>query len=195
MDAIFLDIETTGLDAQVHRPIDVAFKVLDAHTHEIKGAFQSLVKWPQEVWEARDPNSTEINGYTWSDVSSGLGPEEVSRLIKEEFSRVGIMRGKAVFICQNPSFDRAFFNQLVPVYTQEKLNWPYHWLDFASMFWALQIQRAIEQKLPLPERMSLSKNSIAAASGLPTESMPHRAINGVNHLIQCYLTVLYHLPH
>ena len=28
MEAIFLDIETTGLDSKVHRPIDVAFKML-----------------------------------------------------------------------------------------------------------------------------------------------------------------------
>lgn len=193
MDAIFLDIETTGLDAQVHRPIDIAFKILDVNTHELKSSFQSVVKWPQDVWAARDPTSTEINGFTWEDVCTGLDPEEVSRLIKEEFLRVSIVRGRAVFICQNPSFDRAFFSQLVPVYTQEKLNWPYHWLDFASMYWAKQIQKSIERKQPFPEKISLSKNSIAQVSGLSTEITPHRAINGVNHLIQCYLTVLYNL--
>ena len=138
MDAIFLDIETTGLDSKVHRPIEIAFKVLDAGTHELKSSFQRIVKWPQEHWEARDPVSTEINGFTWEEVSAGLDPEEVGRLIKEEFTRLRIIRGEAVFICQNPSFDRAFFSHLVPVYTQEKLNWPYHWLDFASMYWSIQ---------------------------------------------------------
>lgn len=193
MKAIFLDIETTGLDARVHRPIDVAFKILDVTTHEEIGRFQSLIKWPKEVWEARDPVSTEINGYTWEDVEQGIVAEEAGELIKQEFARAGIERGKAMFLCQNPSFDRAYFNQLVPVYTQEKLNWPYHWLDFASMYWAKQVQQSLDRKKPLPEKISLSKNSIAQASGLPPEGSPHRAINGVNHLIQCYLTVLYNL--
>lgn len=193
MDTIFLDIETTGLDAQIHRPIDIAFKILDANTHEVKASFQSLIKWPEEVWKARDPTSIEINGYTWQEVSSGKEPEEVGRLIKEVFSRVPIVRGQAVFICQNPSFDRVFFNQLIPVYTQEKLNWPYHWLDFASMYWAKLVQQSMDKKQPLPEKMSLSKNSIAQIAGLSCESSPHRAMNGVDHLIQCYFTVLYNL--
>lgn len=193
MDAIFLDIETTGLDSKVHRPIDVAFKILDVFTHEIKGSFQSLIHWPEEVWNERDPASIEINGYTWEEVSSGISPEEASLLIIKELNRVPIVRGKTVFICQNPSFDRAFFNLLVPVYTQERLNWPYHWLDFASMYWVKQLQKSIELKEPLPEKMSLSKNSIAQCVGLPPEGTPHRAINGVDHLIQCYFTVLYQL--
>jgi oligoribonuclease len=193
MDAIFLDIETTGLDPQIHRPIDLAFKVLDANTHEVKSAYRSVIQWPKEIWEARDPTSIEINGYAWEEVCEGTPPEEVGRQIQAEFLRLHIERGRAVFICQNPSFDRAFFSRLVPVYTQEKLNWPYHWLDFASMYWAREISRSIEKHLPLPEKMSLSKNSIAQASGLPMESTPHRAMHGVDHLIQCYLTVLYKL--
>ncbi len=193
MDTIFLDIETTGLDSKIHRPIDIAFKILDANTHEIKGSFQSLIKWPKEVWDTRDLASIEINGYTWENVCAGLDSDEVSKRIKEEFARIPIIRGKAVFICQNPSFDRAFFSQLIPIYTQEKLNWPYHWLDFASMYWAKTVQKSMETKQMLPEKISLSKNSIAQSSGLPAELTPHKARNGVDHLIQCYLTVLYNL--
>lgn len=192
MNVIFLDIETTGLDPLVHRPIDVAFKILDANSHELKSSFQCFVKWPKEEWDKCDPISMEINGYTWEEINTGLDAEEAGHLIKEEFSRIPIVRGQAVFICQNPSFDRAFFSQLIPVYTQEKLNWPYHWLDFASMYWAKQVQKSIDQKKPLPS-LSLSKNTIAQLSGLPIERSPHRAINGVDHLIQCYLTVLYSL--
>ncbi|MBN9379067.1 MAG: DNA polymerase III subunit epsilon [Chlamydiales bacterium 38-26] len=193
MNAIFLDIETTGLDTKIHRPLDIAFKVLDLHTHELKSSYQSLVKWPQEVWEARDLNSIEINGYTWDDVCRGNEPESIRKAIEQIFEETHIQRGQAVFICQNPSFDRAFFNQLIPVYSQEKLNWPYHWLDLASMYWTKQLQKALRDKKSLPQRMNLSKNAIALASGLPVEASPHRAINGVDHLIQCYLTVLYEL--
>jgi oligoribonuclease len=191
MDAIFLDIETTGLDSKVHKPIDVAFKIVDLTTHEVKAVFQSLIQWPREIWDQHDPVSIEINGYSWDHINSGITAQEAGEQISEIFTKTSIARGRAVFICQNPSFDRSFFNQLVPVYTQEKLNWPYHWLDLASMYWTKLIEKSISQKSPLAESMSLSKNSIAAAIGLPPEESPHRAINGVNHLMQCYFALLH----
>ena len=77
------------------------------------------------------------------------------------FTSIPIERGKAVFICQNPGFDRAFFTQVVGVYTQERLNWPYHWLDLASMYWTAVYHKLASQHLSLPEKMSLSKNDIA----------------------------------
>ena len=106
------------------------------------------------------------------------------------FSRLEIVRGKAVFICQNPAFDRGFFIQLVPVYAQEKINWPYHWLDLASMYWAIIVKQAQQQEKALPEQVSLSKNSIAKYYNLLPELPPHHAMGGVNHLIRCYQAVL-----
>ena len=38
--------------------------------------------------------------------------------------------------------------------------------------------------------MNLSKNSIAQQFQLPIEEMPHSALNGVNHLLLCYRTVV-----
>ena len=64
------------------------------------------------------------------------------------FARNKIKRGEAVFICQNPYFDRAFFAQLIDPDTQEKNLWPYHWLDLASMFWVEAIRRRKSKRLP-----------------------------------------------
>ena len=136
MLAIFLDIETTGLDPKIHQPIDIAFKVIDPSTGEVKGDYQSIVKQSQERWDERDPISIEINGYTWEEVQSGKEPDVIAKEIIEQFTEFKVQRGKAVFICQNPAFDRGFFTHIIDVYTQENLNWPYHWLDFASMYWA-----------------------------------------------------------
>lgn len=99
-------------------------------------------------------------------------------------------RGSAVFICQNPAFDRGFFNLLVDVYVQELLNWPYHWLDLASMFWANIFVKARNSGIPLPDKISLSKNDIAKYYDLPPEENPHKAMRGVDHLILCYRKVL-----
>lgn len=190
MLAIFLDIETTGLDPQKHQAIDIAFRIVDLTTGILVNEFQAVVKQTLKAWEVRDPLSMEINGYTWEEVSQGKDPENIKQEIISMFSQIGIERGKAVFICQNPAFDRGFFSQLIDVYTQERFNWPYHWLDLASMYWAMLVQKNNQNKLPVPERINLSKNEIAFSCQLPPEQSPHRAMNGVKHLIRCYSAVL-----
>src|ERR1700722_21027167 len=100
MLAIFLDIETTGLDPKIHQPIDIAFKVIDPSTGEVKGDYQSIVKQSQERWDERDPISIEINGYTWEEVQSGKEPDVIAKEIIEQFTEFKVQRGKAVFICQ-----------------------------------------------------------------------------------------------
>lgn len=195
MKAIFLDIETSGLDPFKHRVFEIAFRILDAFSGVEICSYQTIVKQPKEVWEERDLMSIEINGFSWDKLQSGNSIEKVRMDIIDIFTKAGIQRGQAVFICQNPSFDRAFFDQLVDVYTQEKYNWPYHWLDFASMHWALSIKSKIPGQLPFLSEFNLSKNAIAKQFGLDTEKYPHSAINGVNHLIQCYEAVVGFINH
>lgn len=187
---IFLDIETTGLDSRKHAPIDIGVKIFDPVSGILKGEYQTLIKQSEEVWKASDPESLRINGYTFEEISKGKSPDRVGKEIQELFMLCGIQRGQAVFVCQNPSFDRPFFAQLVDVYVQEKLNWPYHWLDLASMYWAGVVLKSLEAGEAFPKLVSLSKNSIASAYGLPPEASPHRAMNGVDHLVKCYEVVL-----
>ena len=190
MLAIFLDIETSGLDSYHHCVLEIAFKVLDIQTGEEVFTYQSIIKHTKEVWEKRDPASVDFNGFTYEKMLLGQEQNLVSKEIIQIFTDLKIERGKAVYICQNPSFDRGFFSQVVDVYSQEKLNWPYHWLDFASMHWVLQVKRCAEKHLPPPVEMNLSKNAIAQQFGLPAETEPHSALNGVDHLILCYRTVV-----
>jgi len=190
MQAIFLDIETTGLDAMIHRPIDVAFQVVNITTGRKDGSYQSTVKQSKEVWEKADPVSLQVNGYTWEQTSLGKDPDTVGLEIVSLLTELKVARGSAVFICQNPAFDRGFFTQLVDVYTQERLNWPYHWLDFASMYWALLVKKSLQNGVPFPDRLNLSKNEIAKTFQIPEEERPHRAMKGVDHLMTCYQALL-----
>lgn len=189
MLAIFLDLETTGLNAFLHRVLEIAFKIVDIHTGEVLLTYHKGVRQSLTVWEQRDPASVQFNGFTWERNLEGQDEESIGREITGIFTEYRIQRGKAVFICQNPSFDRGFFSQLVDVYLQEKHRWPYHWLDFASMFWALSVRRS-NSELPFPREIDLSKNAIAALFGIPKEAEPHSAINGVNHLLSCYEKVV-----
>jgi oligoribonuclease len=190
MRGIFLDIETTGLDPSRHRAIDIAFKLIDLHRGDELGHYQTLIQITPEEWEQKDPYSIEINGYHWEDLFQGLPFSQVKEEILKKFKEWKVKRGESVFICQNPSFDRSFFCRIVPVYTQEELNWPYHWLDFASMHWAKLVDKAKEGGQELPHQVNLSKNAIALSCFLPEEAMPHRAMNGVEHLILCYKAVV-----
>lgn len=190
MLGIFLDIETTGLDPSHHCAIDVAFKIIDLSTGALCASFNQLIKPSPEAWENRDLISMKVNGYMLDSLIDAKNASQVSEEIIQVFTRLDIQRGKAVFICQNPSFDRAFFTQLVGIDIQEKLHWPYHWLDLASMYWAILLHKCQQQGLPIPAQDNLSKNEIARAYGLPKEVDPHKAINGVDHLILCYQAVL-----
>jgi oligoribonuclease len=190
MLAIFLDIETTGLDPKVHRTIDLAFRIVDFDTYRIIESYESVVKQPHDEWLNFDPVSLQINGYTWDTVSQGKEPHIVSQELQAIFTKHNIVRGRSVFICQNPAFDRVFLTQLVPIPTQEKLQWPYHWLDLASMYWALLLEECRVKDQPFPSNMTVSKNAIAERYGLPPETSPHRAMNGVDHLMDCYEAVL-----
>lgn len=190
MLAIFLDMEATGLDPVRHAPIDIAFQVVDVTTGEIRGSYNRLIKQPREVWNRHDPISLQVNGYTWDQIQKGADPALVHDEIIAIFTQIGIVRGKAVFICQNPAVDRTFITQLIDVYTQERLHWPYHWLDLASMYWAMLCQKNKNEGLAFPEKLNLSKNEIARSYGLPSEAEPHLAINGVRHLMECYQAVL-----
>ena len=190
MLGIFLDSETNGLNPRTHHVLEIAFDLVDLSTGISKFKYQTLISQDVVDWEKSDQTSLKINGFTWEEVSQGKSLREVSQEIIDLFAKFDIQRKRAVFICQNPSFDRAFFSSIVDPKTQDILNWPYHWLDLASMHWALTINKAKLETSPLPWDTGLSKDKIAAFYNLPPEEKPHRAMNGVAHLIQCYKAVV-----
>lgn len=190
MIGIFLDSETNGLNFQRHQVIEIAYKLVNMLNGETIAEYDSLITQPIEEWEKSDPDSLKVNGFTWDEVQKGKDQDVVADEIKQGFQAAGIERGKAVFICQNPSFDRAFFSLLINSDVQEKLNWPYHWLDLASMFWTRAMIDAKSGNSPYPWETGFTKNKIATYYNLGEEDHPHRALNGVNHLIRCYELVV-----
>jgi DNA polymerase-3 subunit epsilon/oligoribonuclease len=187
MLGIFLDIETTGLNPRKHRSLEIAFRVLNLPSMETRASYESIVSQPKAVWETSDADSLKINGFQWEQLKNGKPEPHISEEVIALFNQLQIRRKRAVFICQNPSFDRAFFAQLIDIDLQERLQWPYHWLDLASMHLArLHLCGGIEDC----EEMNLSKNNIAEYYNLPPEEQPHRAMHGVDHLIACYQAIM-----
>jgi len=182
---IFLDTETTGLNPKKHRSLEIAYKVVDTQTKSVVIRYERIVSQPAEVWAEADPKSLEVNGFTWEQTLSGKSEKVVASEILNDLNRLELGQKEGVFICQNPSFDRAFFTQIINADLQTHNGWPYHWLDLASMYWGVSLSRNPSFPNELKE-IDLSKNSIAKQLGLAAEKSPHRAMNGVDHLISCY---------
>ncbi len=190
MLGIFLDSETNGLNPNVHRVIEIAYKIIDLYSGEDIDSFDSLIYQTESIWEKSNLKSLEINGLTLKEIQLGKKEKIASAEIINSFEKNNIKNENSVFICQNPSFDRVFFSQIIDSETQNLLNWPYHWLDLASMYWSISLQNAKINKTLFPWQTGFSKDRIATIYNLPKEKMPHRALNGVNHLILCYKTVV-----
>ena len=183
MIGVFLDTETSGLDPYIHTVIELAFVLVDLHSGRELVSWETPIKVSQEDWDKCDKKSLLINGMTREALSVGLNSSEARVRIEEIFVQQGIIQGRAVFICQNPSFDRPFFSKIIPTYRQEELHFPYHWFDLASMYWALVLSK---RQNASDMAYSFSKDAIANDCGLPPEERPHRAMNGVRHLLLCY---------
>ncbi|MBS0647615.1 MAG: 3'-5' exonuclease [Verrucomicrobia bacterium] len=190
MLGVFLDTETNGLNAYRHRVLEIAFKIIDLRTGELKEAYEAILHQSNDEWKRSDPASLKVNGFTHEQTIRGKKADIVAAEITNILQRNKIRRGEAVFICQNPSFDRIFFSQLVDPDVQENLQWPYYWLDLASMYWAESIRKGKENPQHFPWVTGFSKDRIAAVYHLPGEQHPHRAMNGVDHLLLCYEKVI-----
>ncbi len=190
MLGIFLDTEANGLNPFHHHPIEIAFKILDLQTGSLKETYEAVIHLTQAEWKKSDPSSLQVNGLSYEEVAKGKKSSTVAMEITNTLQRNKIERGSAVFICQNHSFDRVFFSQLIAPDIQEDLKWPYYWLDLASMYWAQAMVRGKENPSLLPWVTGFSKDRIASVYHLAGEQMPHRAMNGVNHLILCYEKVV-----
>jgi DNA polymerase-3 subunit epsilon/oligoribonuclease len=181
MLAVFLDTETSGLDPFLHVPLEIAFVIMNLCTGEELCLYERMLRISKKEWEDRDPQSVLINGFTFEELQNGISPESVSSEIEEIFSNFQITNERAFFICQNPSFDRPFFATIVSTYRQEVLKMPYHWLDLASMYWALRGSKEQSEF-----GVVVSKDAIAHSLKLDPEARPHRAMNGARHLCACY---------
>jgi len=181
MLGIFLDTETTGLSADSAKILSLAFRVIDLVTGEELGSFSTHIKHPKKVWDDAHPRALEVNGMSWKkDGHKGKNQKETMKLVTAKLFAL-IKDRKSCFICQNPSFDKSFFNKLIPNDIQRRYKLPYHWLDLASMFLMHSIKSGT-----LSNVKSLSKDNIAKALGLVKEDDIHTAMGGVDRLILCF---------
>jgi oligoribonuclease len=184
MIGIFLDTEANGLDFNKHSVIEISFILMELLTGKIIERYTSLVKISEEEWSRSSKTSLSFTGIKFDDLKSGKDRSEIREDILTIFKKHKISRKNSFYIGQNPSFDRVLFSSIISVSEQDSLNWPYLWLDLASMFFAKQANHENVNHL------ELSKDKIAKFYNLAPEEKPHRALRGVEHLIECYKAVV-----
>lgn len=191
---IFLDAETGGLDAGKNPLLEIALKVVNAFSGELLGEYQSYVKIPRERWSCCHPRALEANGITRMDTLYGKNSDIIRNEIARLFQSLKIHKNNSCYICQNPTFDRGFFRQIFPEEVQTQLRWPCHWLDMASMNFAITIlgmkMSGLHEDNICRFRIPFSKDGIARQHGLVPESKPHKAMNGVDHLMEIYKRIV-----
>lgn len=190
MRAIFLDTETGGLNPSKHPLLEIAFIIKDLNSKDILSTYSALIKPSLTQWQLCDKEALKINGFKLEEFHEAKELSEIADEVFTIFEKLNIHRKNAVFICQNPSFDRVFFSQLLSVETQEFMKIPYHWLDLASMFWSYCMLQSKEKTAPLPWEIGFTKDKIASYFQIASENHPHRALQGVEHLIKCYEAVV-----
>jgi len=202
MKLVFLDIETTGLNPSRHDPIEIAMCIVDTkRCKDINSSecniifsqntltcptYTTCIKLDAGKWERADVAALNINGFNSECVWHGLELEEVSSCVYKFLMDNNIRKDNAVFICQNPSFDRMFFHKIISYDTYLMENMPSHWLDLGSLFLGSIINNYFYHG---NDFKIFSKDEIADEIGLAAEENPHKALNGVKHLIDCYLLI------
>lgn len=189
MRGIFIDTETTGIDANKHVALEICVRVVDMSNidaHDNTAQYHSCITCSAYDWIIADHSALSLNGFDDRILSMGKPAEKVRIELLSFILSFDLTNSNSFFICQNPTFDKPFFDKIITLKDQLEYDIPYHWLDLASMYWMVMYARSSTEG----EKISLSKDSIAQKLNLPIEEKPHKAIYGVQHLIECYKALI-----
>lgn len=177
MIAVFIDVETTGLDLYRDRLLEVGLIVVDLVQNKVVNTYEALILGPGPLEQTSGHHINQIT--TLEMINEGKTEEQVAHEIEQILIEHAVFMHHGFFVCQNPVFDYYFTRPLFGLMRTSIRAWPYHWLDLASMYW---IKLGHKSEYPV----KLTKNNIARQLDLDTEAEPHRALNGALHLLECY---------
>jgi DNA polymerase-3 subunit epsilon len=132
-DLVFIDIETTGLDAHVHEIIEVAVvrveqRWADGEQPQFEKKFSWSVKIKPENLATADPVALRISGYIPSEWSTAISLKEALVLLIEKTDG-------AIMVAHNVAFDSHFLDtKLSDLGMKHTMH--YHRLDTVSMAFA-----------------------------------------------------------
>lgn len=163
---IFVDVETTGLEAGKHKIIEIGAILVGPQNLEILEEFNEKILWDDRVMLSASPEALKINGYDrdlW--IRDAKFEEDV-------LTGLNKFTGGALMVGWNIGFDRAFLEAAYRRYGKW-FPFDYHAIDVMSLTW-WEIGYALD---------SLSLSKVCKYLGIEPEPEVHRALNGAR---KCY---------
>lgn len=163
---ILVDLETTGLDPQVHEIIEIGAINVDT------GAEFSIKVQPSHI-ETADPVAMKVNGYT-DEKWVGAVPLCDALMLLKEFAGEG-----KYMMSYNVSFDRMFTEK---AYKECEIGYPfyYHHFDLLTLAW-----------YRLHAGSPLSLKSVCKQLRLEEEPDVHSALEGCRAAYRVYQKLVY----
>lgn len=166
----FVDLETTGLDPDVHEIIEIGLVLARQPDLQVLEEWGCKIR-PRRI-ETATPKALEVNGYTpeaWSEAVS----------LQAAMNQFTAKTRTAILVAHKVDFDSSFIKRAMKETGQaadgsDPLG--YYVLDVLSMAW-----QALYGQVP---RFRL--NVVAPYLGLAAEPEPHSALNGARLLYQVY---------
>lgn len=163
---LWIDVETTGLDENIHDVIEIGAILTDAFGTRLRPEMDVKVQ-PVNI-QAAIPEALRINGYTpeaWGDSVS----------VREAATKLRGMAADAILAGWNVAFDSRFVSAMVRSLGLEP-TWDYHTVDVFSLAWPRLVVGDDGLKMTTACRLL----------GVPEEPRPHRAISGARTALALY---------
>lgn len=179
---IFIDLETSGLNPLQHCILEIALVIVDVHTGQRIASYESVVKVDRVTFRRSEEGALKCNGFTWKKIcDEGVNSDIIRQDIINLFCKHDITYRNSKFIACNCTFDKPFFTKFVG----SQRMFPSYWIDFPSVHFGVMMNNGVD-----PDDIQFAKDKIAVTHELPPEEKPHRAMNGVEHMLLLYENVV-----
>lgn len=159
MKIALIDLETSGLDPQLHEILEIGCLVIDSDTFEIIDQYETKVR-PEHI-DTAHPKALEVNGYNEAD---WVGAETLENAIGQLSFKIKDTTMMAFNISFDWSFLQAAFRK---TNTIDPMS--HHRLDLLTLAWS---------KIPRSKVSNYSLKTVCAYLHIPPEPKVHRAMNG-----------------
>ncbi|MEK7609165.1 MAG: 3'-5' exonuclease [Patescibacteria group bacterium] len=160
------DVETTGLDYQLHEIIEIGLVVADQKTLKVLDEWSAKIK-PRKIKTAAEP-ALKVAGYNKLDWLEAVSLKEAMEVYSKKTRN-------AIFVAQNSFFDWSFLNEAFKQVGVED-HTDYHRVDLFTISWSRSREFHGLKKFTLKE--------MCRYFNIEPEPMPHRALNGARKVYE-----------